>query len=73
MLRCKSRVSSGSFSSVLLSLYTQKINCVPAYIYECVMKIMVYDELDEAFCTGGNAQLESSERISTVNLVCCWS
>lgn len=43
------------------------------YICECMMKVMIYDESDEAFCTGGNVQLESSKRISVVDLVYCWS
>lgn len=33
------------------------------------MKIMVYHESDEAFCTGGNVQLESSKRISIADFV----
>lgn len=44
-----------------------------AYICEYMMKIMVCDELDEAFCIGWNVQLERSKRISIVGLVCWWS
>lgn len=42
-----------------------------AYVCECGVKIIVYDELDEVFCTGGNVQLESSKRTSIVDICCC--
>jgi len=41
-------------------------------IYICTGEIDV-STLDQAFCTRGNYELESSKAVSIVDLVCCWS